>query len=115
MPQYLELACSIDGSFDPTTTCQYCNDTSNIKDNFGRLQQNVAHEKLAIQNIIEQGALWKNQPVKTPLKESQVKCKILEHYSATDLGNLCGENSLQTHCHIMKQAVAKYPSVNLKC
>ena len=76
-PQPSVLTSGTEESLDLTVTCQYCTDTGHIKDNCLRLQQKVAHEKLATQSIIEQEALQSNQPVKTPLKEGLVKVENL--------------------------------------
>ena len=44
-PHPLQLAAHVDGSLDPALTCQYCKDTSHIKENCVKLTQQLALDK----------------------------------------------------------------------
>ena len=57
----------------------------------------MAHEKLAMQSILEQEALWGKKSVQTPLKKSPVKGENLEGSNSTESDNVPFTKEQQDH------------------
>ena len=93
----------IDGSLDITLTCQYCNDTGQELDNCKWLLYKLTHKCTAMQGILTE--------VSPVMKVMGLPLPALDK---TEIGPQVEVKLMQTQFKIMKWAVAKYPSIELK-
>ena len=116
-----QLAPAVDGSLDPALTCQYCKDTSHLKENCVKLTQWLALDKEQPGNIgVRQNATTDiNQPPKMGNWNLLQLWTRLQEWIRVVLVNIYEEDLIwsvhtmsilaATKLEIMQYAVAKSP------